>query len=143
MPGNLKNDFINTGYKCILLRLTKKFLEVNNFVHPCNSLKRIFLYALIFYSMHLSAQESGHRIFQKSSQSFSSFKQSLRQDSVLSFHSRKGYFPSLIHNLGYQATFPLRMNEKKIFVLGSTALITLAFIHYDQEIDNFFQTYKR
>ena len=111
-------------------------------MHPCNLLKRLFLHLIFIISMHLSAQESGRQLFHESSVSLSAFKDRIKQDSVFSFRSNKGYFPSLLHNIGYQATFPFRMKGKHLFILGGTAILTFSFIHYDQEIDNYFKPAK-
>ena len=111
-------------------------------MHSCNLLKRIILYLIIFFSFGLSAQENGSNLFNESSQSYSAFKNQIKLDSALSFRSAKGYFPSLIHNLGYQACFPLRMKGKDFITLGGTVLITLTLFNYDQKIDDYFKPLK-
>ena len=111
-------------------------------MHSCNLLKRIILYLIIFFSFGLSAQENGSNLFNESSQSYSAFKNQIKLDSVLSFRSAKGYFPSLIHNLGYQAGFPLRMKGKDFITLGGTVIITLTLFNYDQKIDDYFKPLK-
>ena len=111
-------------------------------MQSCNLLKRVILYLIIFFSFGLSAQENGSKVFNESSQNYSAFKNQIKLDSVLSFRSVKGYFPSLIHNLGYQACFPLRMKGKDFITLGGTVLITLTLFNYDQNIDDYFKPLK-
>src|SRR3982750_2658051 len=77
-----------------------------------------------------------------SSVSYKSFFRSCKTDSVLSFRSPKGYVPTLFHNLGYQATFPMRMKGTDFAILGATVAGTLVLIHYDEEIDNHFKPIK-
>ena len=106
------------------------------YMHSYKSLKRILFTLFLIVSLHTSAQESGALLFQSASSSFDSFRKQFKKDSVLSFRSSKGYFPTLIHNLGYQATFTTRMKAKHFLLLGGTAAITFALIHYDQQMDD-------
>ena len=92
--------------------------------------------------MLVSAQENGKLIFNESSQSYSSFNNRFKSDSVLSFHSDKGYFPSLLNNIGNQVTFPLRMKGNHLFILAGTAAITFSLIKFDQEIEDYFKPIK-
>ncbi len=108
-------------------------------MEPCNCLKRTLLIFLVVVSIRLNGQESGKDLFDNASAGYSSFARQMKTDSVLSFRTKKGYFPSLLNNFIYQATFPVRMNEKDLFVLGGVTIITLSLIHYDQEIDHFFK----
>jgi hypothetical protein len=74
--------------------------------------------------------------------SYKSFFKSCKTDSVFSFRSSKGYVPVFFHNLGYQATFPLRMKGMDFAILGATVAGTLVLIHYDEEIDKHFRPIK-
>jgi membrane-associated phospholipid phosphatase len=66
----------------------------------------------------------------------------MRNDSVFSFRSQKGYVPSLVHNLVYQISFPFRMKGKDVFILAGATVITLSLIHFDQDIDKIFRPVK-
>ncbi len=74
------------------------------------------------------------------SDNHASFYECFKMDSVLSLKSPKGFFPSTLHNLGRQATFPLRMKEKHWFIAGAATIVTLSFIHFDSDIDSRFKT---
>src|SRR4051812_19260247 len=74
--------------------------------------------------------------FDSASVSYASFFRACKYDSVLSLRTGKGYFPSLIHNLGYQATSPLRMKGRNFLGLAAVGAATVILIHYDQEIDD-------
>lgn len=65
-----------------------------------------------------------------------------KQDSIFSFRSPKGYFPSLIHNFGEQATAPLRFTTKQWVITGAAAGITAILIHYDNNIDEWARVQK-
>ncbi len=101
-------------------------------------MRALFLSIILCYSLLTFGKEPSDT----SSQDFQSFKQKFKRDSVLSFHSPKGYFPSLIHNIGQQATFPLRMGGRQFVVLGSTTIISAALIKYDEQIDKQFRPVK-
>ena len=58
-----------------------------------------------------------------------------KRDSIFSFRSPKGYFPSLIHNIGEQATAPFRFSSKQWLLTGATIGITETLIHFDGDID--------
>ncbi len=59
-----------------------------------------------------------------------------RHDSIFSFRSKKGYFPSLMHNFGEQAVAPLHFRTKDWLLTGAAAGITAALIHFDNDIDD-------
>lgn len=88
--------------------------------------------------MHANAQMP----FDSASIDFSSFSRQMKNDSVLSLRSPKGYVPSLVHNLVYQVTFPLRMKEKDALILAGATVITLSLIHFDQDIEKVFRPMK-
>jgi membrane-associated phospholipid phosphatase len=75
--------------------------------------------------------------FQKSRTSF------YRSDSIFSFCSPKGYFPSLIHNIGEQALAPFRFRGKQLIYTGVAAGITTALIFADEDIDAWARTQKQ
>jgi membrane-associated phospholipid phosphatase len=58
-----------------------------------------------------------------------------RSDSVFSFRSEKGYFPSLLHNFGEQATAPFHFKAKEWMITGAALGITAALVYYDGDID--------
>lgn len=98
-------------------------------------MKIYLFYTVFFFSMAVSAQESAVDLYRSSSKDFKSFGHSIKNDSVFSFRSPKGYIPSLLHNLGYQATFPFRMKGRQFVMLGSSAVITLVLIKNDSYFD--------
>jgi len=61
-----------------------------------------------------------------------------RTDSIFSFRSPKGYFPSLIHNFGEQAVAPVHFKTKQWIMTGAAAGITAALITTDNEIEKWF-----
>lgn len=75
--------------------------------------------------------------FQKSHNSF------YRTDSIFSFRSPKGYFPSLIHNMGAQAAAPFHFTGKQWIYTGVAAGITTALIFADEDIDEWARTQKQ
>src|ERR1035437_2288128 len=67
--------------------------------------------------------------YQKPSASF------YKTDSIFSFQSPKGYVPSLLSNFGEQITAPLRFNKKDWIITGAAVGMTIALIHFDNDID--------
>jgi membrane-associated PAP2 superfamily phosphatase len=59
-----------------------------------------------------------------------------RTDSIFSFRSQEGYFPSLIHNFGEQAAAPFHFNAKEWLFTGAAAGITAGLILADNDIDD-------
>jgi membrane-associated phospholipid phosphatase len=57
-------------------------------------------------------------------------------DSIFSFRSKKGYFPSLIHNFGEQATAPFHFQAKQWLITGTAAGITAGLIIIDNDIND-------
>ena len=66
-----------------------------------------------------------------------------RTDSIFSFRSQKGYFPSLIHNIGEQAAAPFHFKTKQWLYTGAAAGITTALIFADEDIDEWARTQKQ
>jgi len=58
-----------------------------------------------------------------------------KTDSIFSFQSPKGYVPSLLSNFGEQITAPLRFNKKDWIITGAAVGMTIALIHFDNDID--------
>lgn len=59
-----------------------------------------------------------------------------RTDSIFSFRSQKGYFPSLIHNFGEQATAPFHFNANQWLIAGAAAGTTAGLVIVDNDIDD-------
>jgi len=67
---------------------------------------------------------------------------SYASDSIFSFHSRKGFVPSLVHNFGEQATAPFRMSSSQALMLGGGIFITGVLLFTDEQTDHFFKPLK-
>ena len=65
-----------------------------------------------------------------------------KRDSIFSFRSPKGYFPSLGYNFGEQATAPLRFTGRQWVVTGIAAGITTALMFVDGDIDEWARVQK-
>ncbi len=59
-----------------------------------------------------------------------------KTDSIFSFRSQKGYFPSLLHNLGEQAEAPFSFTPRQWLITGVAAGITFGLTKIDGEIDD-------
>jgi membrane-associated phospholipid phosphatase len=66
-----------------------------------------------------------------------------RTDSIFSFHSPKGYFPALIHNIGEQTAAPFHFKAKQWLYSGAAFGITAALILADGNIDAWMRTQKQ
>jgi hypothetical protein len=66
-----------------------------------------------------------------------------KTDSIFSFNSDKGYFPSLFDDFGEQAKAPFRMNTKQLLLTGAGIGITVALIHFDPKIDDWARVQKQ
>lgn len=64
-------------------------------------------------------------------------------DSIFSFRSRKGYFPSLVYNLGEQFTSPFRQSSKQWLMTGAAVCITAGLINFDNDIDKWARVQKQ
>lgn len=80
---------------------------------------------------------AAHQEARKSSDSF------YRTDSIFSFRSKKGYFPSLIHNIGEQATAPFHFTAREWIYTGAAAGITTALIYVDEDVDEWARPLKQ
>jgi len=65
-----------------------------------------------------------------------------RTDSIFSFRSPKGYFPSLLHNFGEQATAPLHFKTRQWLITGVAAGITAGLVIIDNDIDDWARVQK-
>lgn len=66
-----------------------------------------------------------------------------KTDSIFSFKSKKGYFPSLLYNFGVQATAPLHFKTKQWLLTGASVGITSVLIHLDNDIDDWARVQKQ
>ena len=66
-----------------------------------------------------------------------------KTDSIFSFRSQKGYFPSLLHNFGEQATAPFKFRTRQLLETGAAIGITAGLIHIDNEIDEWARDQKQ
>jgi membrane-associated phospholipid phosphatase len=66
-----------------------------------------------------------------------------KTDSIFSFRSQKGYFPSLVHNIGEQAAAPFHFKAKQWLYTGAAVCITTALIFADEDIDDWARTQKQ
>ena len=66
-----------------------------------------------------------------------------KTDSIFSLRSKKGYFPSLIHNIGEQAAAPFHFTTKQWIYTGVAACITTALIFADEDIDEWARVQKQ
>ena len=66
-----------------------------------------------------------------------------KTDSIFSFRSPKGYFPSLLYNFRHQATSPLRFKSKEWIITGAAIGITAALITFDNNIDEWAKVQKQ
>jgi membrane-associated phospholipid phosphatase len=76
-------------------------------------------------------------ICQKSSANF------YRSDSIFSFRSSKGYFPSLAKDFEEQITSPFRLGGKQWLMTGAAIGITVVLFHFDGEIDEWARVQKQ
>lgn len=70
------------------------------------------------------------------------FWKTFRQDSILSFRNRKGYFPMLFHNLGQQAVSPFHMTGKEALFVAGVSAFTTGMLFLDADIDRGFRPVK-
>ena len=83
----------------------------------------------IAYSQNIQSVNADSATFKTSNNFY-------KTDSIFSFHSRKGYFPSLIHNLQQQATAPIRYKAKQWIITVAVIGITAILINNDGTIYN-------
>lgn len=109
-----------------------------------------FFYEGIFYSASGSARDSIsiHSEFKGITSQYNVSYQKTpvnfyKTDSIFSFRSKKGYFPSLIHNIGEQAATPFHFTAKQWIYTGVAAGITTALIFADEDIDEWARVQKQ
>ncbi len=66
-----------------------------------------------------------------------------RTDSIFSFRSPMGYFPSLLYNFGEQSTAPLRFKTKEWIITGVSAGVTYILFKFDNDIDKWARVQKQ
>jgi len=65
-----------------------------------------------------------------------------KTDSIFSFHSQKGYIPSLVFNFREDVTAPLHYKTKQWLITGAAVGITTSLIFADPAIDEWAMTLK-
>lgn len=86
---------------------------------------------------------TSNQIYSQNLQVVDSVGNFYKTDSIFSFRSPKGYFPSLLHNFGEQATAPLHFKKKEWIITGASIGITAALFHFDGDIDNWARVQKQ
>ena len=66
-----------------------------------------------------------------------------KTDSIFSFRSQKGYFPSLLNNFEEQIIAPFKINTKQLIITGAAVGITIALFHFDGDIDDWARVQKQ
>jgi hypothetical protein len=66
-----------------------------------------------------------------------------KTDSIFSFQSPKGYFPSLFHNIIQQADAPFHFSGKEWIITGVSVVITVALFQVDDEVDEWAKVQKQ
>jgi len=85
---------------------------------------------------YLQKPNQNDSLYQKLSDNF------YKTDSIFSFRSPKGYFPSLLKDFEEQITAPFKQSEKQWIMTGAAIGITAALIHVDGEIDEWARAQK-
>jgi membrane-associated phospholipid phosphatase len=65
-----------------------------------------------------------------------------KKDSVFSFRSPKGYFPSLFNNISEQASAPFHFKTKQWLFVGASVVVTAALFTVDEPIDEWAKVQK-
>jgi membrane-associated phospholipid phosphatase len=128
IPKNIKSIFKNYIISAIII-LCSECIAFSQNKSVSDTSKTI--------SESSSENDLGKPGFQKSSNNF------YRTDSIFSFRSPKGFFPSLIHNFGEQAVAPFHFRGKQLIYTGVAAGITTALIFADEDIDVWARTQKQ
>ena len=109
-----------------------------------------FFHEGIVYSANVPGGDSLNSLIEFTAKTFSdtisvqkSSANFYKTDSIFSFRSKKGYFPSLVHNIGEQATAPLRFTAKEWIITGAAVGITAALIYADEDIDEWARIQKQ
>ena len=66
-----------------------------------------------------------------------------KTDSIFSFRSSKGYFPSLLTDFEVQIVSPFKLSAKQWLITGAAVGITAALIHFDGDIDDWARVQKQ
>jgi hypothetical protein len=75
--------------------------------------------------------------FEKASTNF------YKNDSIFSFRSQKGFFPSLLKDFEEQMTVPFRLKSKQLLMTGIAIGTTVALIQLDNDIDEWARVQKQ
>ena len=105
----------------------------NGIVFSSNS--QILDSASIQYN-YLQKTNQNDSLYQKSSDNF------YKTDSIFSFRSPKGYFPSLLKDFEEQITAPFKQSAKQWIMTGAAIGITATLIHVDNRIDEWARVQK-
>jgi membrane-associated PAP2 superfamily phosphatase len=104
----------------------------------------------ILYAGNLQCSDSINTLpvlFSKTSQNKISCQKAstnfYKADSIFSFRSSKGYFPSLIKDFEEQITSPFRLGGEQLLMTGAAFGITVALFHFDGEIDEWARVQKQ
>jgi membrane-associated phospholipid phosphatase len=85
---------------------------------------------------YLEKPNQNDSLYHKSTNNF------YKTDSIFSFRSSKGYFPSLLKDFEEQITAPFKQSAKQWIMTGAAIGITAALIHVDGEIDEWARAQK-
>lgn len=85
---------------------------------------------------YLQKPNQNDSLYQKSSDNF------YKTDSIFSFRSPKGYFPSLLKDFEEQITAPFKQSAKQWIMTGAAIGITATLIHVDNRIDEWARVQK-
>lgn len=66
-----------------------------------------------------------------------------KTDSIFSFRSQKGYFPSLLVDFKDQFVAPIKMNPRQMIMTGAAVGITITLFHFDYKIDEWARVQKQ
>ncbi len=123
-----------------MIKLNDYFARWNQiFMRICHS---ILLVVLPLLSLGGSVSLNSDTELNKVQNEQDDFWKLFKEDSLWSFRSKHGYFPVLIHNMGLQASSPLRMTESQSLFLMGAAGLTASLYYYDEEIDKKFKPLK-
>jgi membrane-associated phospholipid phosphatase len=130
-----------------MFSVNKASLKVRKFIlSSClifiSSINASVCYGVTSDLLFITSTDTLHNItistdYQKKQVSF------FKNDSIFSFHSPKGYFPSLIHNIGEQAAAPFHFKAKQWIYTGAAAGVTTALFFFDEDIDSWARPQKQ
>jgi membrane-associated phospholipid phosphatase len=95
----------------------------------------IYLIFTVFFGFHIADVYSANS-FTDEADSINRRQNFYKTDSIFSFKSQKGYFPSLAHNMGAQIKAPFHFSKKEWLVTGAVLGVTTSLVFLDDEIDS-------